>query len=87
MPKEQLVVNVGEINILTKLSFVCKLMYILKIVERTCGEISREKVSFFQSPNYPVLINDSLDCTYQVYPDEDTCALRWGLNTLELCTI
>ncbi|CAG7722413.1 unnamed protein product [Allacma fusca] len=50
--------------------------------ERTCDGISREKISFFTSPDYPKLSNDRVQCSHLIFPNEDVCALR--IDFLEL---
>ncbi|CAL8078739.1 unnamed protein product [Orchesella dallaii] len=54
------------------------------IFEKSCGGVSREKVSFFRSPRFPQSINESMECSYRIYPSENTCALKIDFERFEL---
>ncbi|XP_075221525.1 uncharacterized protein LOC142324567 [Lycorma delicatula] len=51
---------------------------------KTCGDVSKELVSYFQSPDYPAKSTGTLACDYDIMIQDDICAVRVDYEKVNL---
>ncbi|XP_069674297.1 uncharacterized protein [Periplaneta americana] len=54
------------------------------IFELSCGDVSSERITYFQSPEFPAHSIGTLACDYDVAIQEDTCAVRIEYRKVQL---
>ncbi|GLH03208.1 Serine protease lint [Gryllus bimaculatus] len=54
------------------------------VFERSCGDVSGERLTYFQSPDYPAQSMGTLACDYDVAIQSDVCAVRIEYEKVQL---